>query len=558
MPLSDNRGVSEVIGAVILFGFLVIALSTYQAVVVPQLNSQTEFDSYMDAREDLATLQNNVILSGNRGVSSETQVEIGTRYPQRTLALNPPPASGRLRTVSSRDVSFANMSAVETEAGNTKRYWNGSDRGFTNATSGIVFSPGYNEFDAQPVVVTGETISVIGSGGVSPLAGQSLLSGDRLQFTFLNGTVDGQGTQVSVAAVPSSTASRVVTVTGDGGPLTLRLDPPPEMTAETWVGTYADRLLDTNDRVERVESDGGRIEIFLAEDRVYRLQLARVVVGTQDISPENHTPKYVIAQQGDDQSVVSGQRAGMTAEVRDRFNNPVTGAEVEFKIVEGDARFLDESDEPVAGNRTIETDGEGRANMKLIVEGADNNVVVTATVVNESTLDVTDPLASTEFEIQVSQSPGQQEGAGAYLVSVSQASAASPDDSNYGMRYILGNQDDERDMTITRFRVERATTSMSRFDRRNDPSPWNYPLTIDVNDDGTVDGYVNVNKLDIGTTYSLDQQATLAPGEEAVFRNWQSSNPGEDMTGDFVEVTIWFTMEGSNEEVSATTQLFLF
>jgi hypothetical protein len=192
--------------------------------------------------------------------------------------------------------------------------------------------------------------------------------------------------------------------------------------------------------------------------------------------------------------------------------------------------------------------------MQLIVESADNNVVVNATIVNQN-----GNLASTEFIIQVSQAPGQSEGAGAYLVSVVNAEAASPDGSGKGMRFTIENEDDDRDMTITRYAVERVTTEMSRFDRDNQASSvWQYPLTIDVGDTGSTNGYIDVNQMAVGTTYSLTQQATIGPGGRAVFRDWESANPGQDMEGDFVQVTIYFEMEGSNEEISATTTLFLF
>lgn len=296
------------------------------------------------------------------------------------------------------------------------------------------------------------------------------------------------------------------------------------------------------------------MRIELNGSRIYQLQLASVRVDDQESDVGKQEPRYIITHEGDEQSVVSGQRARIVSEVRDKFDNPVGDEEVEFEITQGSASLLDENGDPVSGTRTITTNSEGRSPISLIVESAENNVIVNASIVGES-----GGLSSTEFEIQVSQAPGQQEGAGAYLISTSNAAAASPDGSGKGMKFTVQNEDDDRDMTIKEYTVQRVTTNMERFDRDNQASSlWQYPLTIDVNNDSSLDGYVNVNQLQVGTSYSLDSEATIGPGNEAVFRDWESANPGNDMEGDFVQVKITFTMEGSNDEVSATTTLFLF
>ncbi|TKX42811.1 hypothetical protein EXE50_12435 [Halorubrum sp. ARQ200] len=41
--IDDNRAVAPVIGVVILFGFLILALSLYQVEIVPQQNAETGF-----------------------------------------------------------------------------------------------------------------------------------------------------------------------------------------------------------------------------------------------------------------------------------------------------------------------------------------------------------------------------------------------------------------------------------------------------------------------------------------------------------------------------------
>ena len=49
----DTREVSQVIGAVFIFGILVVAFSGYQAFVIPNQNAETEFNHYGDVKDDM-------------------------------------------------------------------------------------------------------------------------------------------------------------------------------------------------------------------------------------------------------------------------------------------------------------------------------------------------------------------------------------------------------------------------------------------------------------------------------------------------------------------------
>jgi len=149
----DDRGQSVVIGAVILFGFLVIAMSTYQATVVPAQNSQAEFGHEQAVRNDLVGVRDAVVTAGTTGATSPASVKLGTRFPDRTLFVNPPPAVGRLETRPGGNVTL-NVSRAQFgtdapgEAHETREGWPtaaATDGNYTTKT--LVYTPQYRAYD---------------------------------------------------------------------------------------------------------------------------------------------------------------------------------------------------------------------------------------------------------------------------------------------------------------------------------------------------------------------------------------------------------------------------
>jgi hypothetical protein len=94
----DERAVSELIGFIFLFGFVVILMSLWQAQVVPAENSKTEFKHYEGVQEDMSQLRSDYIDAAETGTTRSTTVKLGTSYPTRILFVNGPPPQGRLHT----------------------------------------------------------------------------------------------------------------------------------------------------------------------------------------------------------------------------------------------------------------------------------------------------------------------------------------------------------------------------------------------------------------------------------------------------------------------------
>lgn len=127
----DTRGVSEVIGLTIIFGFLVILLSVNQAQIVPQQTGEIEYQHFQQNQDDLIEVRNAILTAGRSDVSQYPSVKLGTDFPPRVFAVNPPPASGTLRT-HEYNVSFQNTTTS------------------TNVTTQFIeYKPRYNQLEAD-------------------------------------------------------------------------------------------------------------------------------------------------------------------------------------------------------------------------------------------------------------------------------------------------------------------------------------------------------------------------------------------------------------------------
>jgi len=67
--VSDRRGVSAVLGFILMFGILILALTTYQAQIVPQENAATEFEHFQDVRDEMVGIRNSISTAGQADVS---------------------------------------------------------------------------------------------------------------------------------------------------------------------------------------------------------------------------------------------------------------------------------------------------------------------------------------------------------------------------------------------------------------------------------------------------------------------------------------------------------
>ncbi|WP_435183308.1 hypothetical protein [Halobellus sp. EA9] len=194
----DDRGVSGVIGAVLILGFLIILLSIYQASYVPSENEGIEFAHSQQVQNDMLEVRNAILSADASGETTYSSVKLGTRYPVRVLGINPPPASGTLRTGPPEPVSVVDgggtpVSDLCPSAG-------------TIQTRTLEYDPGYNVYQNAPTIVYENTVLYLNfSGRTVLLTGQQLVQGDTVTIRPLNTSLYEVGVgRTSVEAVPGN------------------------------------------------------------------------------------------------------------------------------------------------------------------------------------------------------------------------------------------------------------------------------------------------------------------------------------------------------------------
>lgn len=200
----DTRGQPVQVGVIILFGFLVIAFATFQAVIVPQQNGEVEFQHSQRVQTDVVDVRNSVLTGVSTGSSPFVEVELGTQYPPRVLAVNPGQPSGSLRTTSLRPMTVEDRSGTDVS---------GTVCPGSAESRSLVYSATYNVYTASPTMYVDNTVAYkFDQGTPFPLSDQRLLSGRTVTLVPLRGDYQASGTgTTSVGPVPGNTVITTLT-----------------------------------------------------------------------------------------------------------------------------------------------------------------------------------------------------------------------------------------------------------------------------------------------------------------------------------------------------------
>lgn len=379
---SDERGLSEVLGSILVFALVVSVLATIQVSGVPALNERVEFEHNADVQADMRGFASAVDTAAATGVDQPVDVETGVRYPPRLFLINPGPTAGTLATTGDGTVAFDNLRASDPDVGD---FLDGSP---TYSSTGVVYQPAYNVYTSAPETryEYGVVYNVDDDGGVSVLDDGGLVTGSRISMTALSGELAvSSGDAVSFTAVPTSGPGTVVSVTDDGDPLTLTLET--RLPAAVWRDVLAGELdtdgaddgTDDGRYVTGVTCPGvadadpcnGPLTITFEQGYTYGLRLAQVSL---DGSAGGTTPAYVTTTGGAQGFPAAGGETSVR--VRDRFNNPIAGVEVLFTAA--GATFADGAGG--AATVTATTDEDGVATATVVPDSGVTSATVTAGV----------------------------------------------------------------------------------------------------------------------------------------------------------------------------------
>ena len=215
----DRRGQSVVVGTVILFGFLILALASYQAFAVPAQNNAAEFEHSQDVQSNMQDLRASLLdirdARENR-YQRPVRVGIGFRYDSRLFAVNPPPPEGALTTQDRGDLSISGANVVnDQDFDNTEPLF---DR--DHPTRLLTYRPNYNEYRNPPRTTFEHSLLYNRFEGANrTVTGQRTVDGDDRQLSLVtySNDINRQGLSTTIDPETIDGATPTIPIEGENG-----------------------------------------------------------------------------------------------------------------------------------------------------------------------------------------------------------------------------------------------------------------------------------------------------------------------------------------------------
>ncbi|WP_440989007.1 Ig-like domain-containing protein [Haloarchaeobius baliensis] len=353
----NDRGVSPVLGGILVFGLVLALLVLAQVSLVPALNQQTEFEHNQRLVDDATELQGSAYRVSTSGGTESVEVGTGVRYRPMAFLVTPTAGNGRVYTEAGT-VTVSGAVAADPEAAD---YWNGGD--WSESTRSVVFDPAYREYITAPQTRYEGTVVVNDFDGTTLLVDEGrLVDGRRITLLTVDGEVYEESTRSVVLTLRAvSQSTQTVELRNETDP--IRITVPSSLSPEQWKeDVLADQLDESglpdgdpsDDRHVLDVVDGptaGTVTVLLEPRVTYEFTMARLGIGSEyDTSPD---PAYVTIVDSGNATLRPGEVTTVTFEVRDAFNNPVAGVPVST-TASGNALELD-------ADSTVSTSSNGRA-----------------------------------------------------------------------------------------------------------------------------------------------------------------------------------------------------
>lgn len=309
MGWKDDRGVSEVLGAILLFGIVVMAIGGYQAFVVPSVNADAEFRHSGAVQNELVDLRTETLQAAATNEPRSATVTLGLEYPTRLLAVNPRTPAGTFRTIDGGDITLDGDADLRSICG--------TGDGDPPDTKFLQYQPDYNEHtDALPIELEHTLLYRPADGGALFHTDQALVQGNEIHIVRFVGDVSRTSSQSeSIDLYPSAT--------GFNGSVTANeISIPSRLSAADWNRTLESESL------HAVDAGEDAVEIKL-DDVTYDIRCTTIGINEKpDVSPvredtrldsEQFNPLRDVALVD---SVIEG-RASVSMEFDNRRDNDV-------------------------------------------------------------------------------------------------------------------------------------------------------------------------------------------------------------------------------------------
>ena len=537
----DRRGQAIQIGAVLLFGILIISFSTYQAFIIPNQNKQVEFDHFETVRDDMTDVRSAIYRAKTSGNPQSATVKLGTDYPSRLVSLNPSPATGRLSTGEKRDITIVDSEGNEI---NLADRYSGIDNEGQVYTRLLTYEPSYNVFQGGGPIRHEHSVLYLDyretpqRGGV-PIQNenQKLVSDNKLTLLPIQGEYQESGvSKVSIEPEPGILQTRQfedVTVTV-----------PTKLDEDTWEELLSDEL-----PANKISVDEENEQLTLELDGTWDIEYAPVGL---DGTPEG-------GERGSAGSDINPASPGDIALVGSTRNQNDNNWELKFKnsgettsFSEGRVNFYPgtasalEYIKDSEQNRSVSWNvGDDFKTIDPAVELAGDDQTTTVTLGfdqvngNDEWFVVTFTLESGEQATYFVAEGGS--GVGTQTLQAVEANGV--DTSSDSLQFTVENTGSQR-MTVDSFSV--GATDIDEFAEIDDGNNAEFQTN-----GATPDGEANKQTNDCsnsngdnsnrcvfyadGTSYGLDKNLDLKSGDSASveFRAFEATSDGKTWPSDF-------------------------
>jgi hypothetical protein len=323
-------------------------------------------------RNDFVGVRDAVVTTGTTGETAPAAVKLGTRFPGRTLFVNPPPAVGRIETGEPRNVTLnvseANFDANPPKPDEVRDGWPTAAATSGNYTSrSLVYTPQYRSYSGGPNNITLElshAVSRYSSGQMVNLTEAPLLArGDRVTLFLLRGDLSETGVE-SVTLEPSAVSPVSQRVRVSNFVVTV----PTSLTASQFERRMNQAQVFDSENVT-FSNNGSRVDVRFKDNR--SLAISVVSLGQYKETRTASAVEFTSVEE----TVTQGESARVTVRVRDQYGNTLPNAEVTANMSAAESN-----------PRSLVTDGTGQATFEFdtrkvkIIENNKKNVAVNVTV----------------------------------------------------------------------------------------------------------------------------------------------------------------------------------
>ena len=333
------------VGTVILFGFLILALASYQAFAVPAQNNAAEFEHSQDVQSDMQDLRASLLDvrdARENPYQRPVRVGIGFRYDSRLFAVNPSSPEGALTTQDRGPVDIRN---ARVDPGEANRFEN-TEPLFDQTHDTLLLSlrPGYNEYQNPPRTTFEHSLLYNRFEGANrTITGQRTIDGEDRQLSLVtySDDIDRQGLSTTIDPETVDGPTPTVPIEGENSdPFSVTL---PTHSPAVWTDLIGDDMEtgESNARVVDTTTQSVTVELSGTWD----LQMARVgyegrsgdetpfsnvtVQGERDDIESNRTFN-VSWHESEPVRIIEEQTANVEVKVTDRDSgNPIQDARID-------------------------------------------------------------------------------------------------------------------------------------------------------------------------------------------------------------------------------------